>query len=301
MAPSSVRALHPRLGEQHQRQQPCRFWLAGHQLNQSTRQANCVAPQRHLQPVGPRVVDEIQHRQHRAEPVRQVGIRRHSIRDVGCLDLVLGPHQTFRHCRLGHQKRTGHLIDTQTPKQSQGQGNLVFSTQCRMATGEDQSKLVVLHGPAFFQIVAAARRVDARSKLLIQLLAPCRPATDIDCTVPRGRDDPPGRVRWDAVTPPPITRDDECILDRVLGKRDVAEHPDKGRDRLAVHLTKHAIDMMRFPIGGDGAGHALMRRASRPCDRPHDRSLGTDEPLWGGWLRRRLCRPRPALRRDLRR
>jgi hypothetical protein len=45
-----------------------------------------------------------------------------------------------------------------------------------------------------------------------------RTAKIIDRTVPRGRDDPPRRVGWDAVALPPVACHDERLLDGVFGK-----------------------------------------------------------------------------------
>src|SRR6266508_2536660 len=130
-----------------------------------------------------------------------------------------------------------------------------------MAAGEDESELVVAHRPALFPVVATSARCACDcSELFMELPAPCRAAHLIDCAVSCGRNDPPRRVGRDAVAPPPVTCHDERVLDRVFGERDVAEDAVQRCHRLAVHLTKHALN---FPVGGDSSGHAFTRPVAR--------------------------------------
>jgi hypothetical protein len=64
------------------------------------------------------------------------------------------------------------------------------------------------------------RRRASDQQLTDQLECPTtgRTAKIIDRTVPRGRDDPPRRVGWDAVALPPVACHDERLLDGVFGK-----------------------------------------------------------------------------------
>ena len=74
---------HPRLAEQHQRQQPRRLGLVGHQLDERTSEPDRLAPQRGpFRTVEPGVVDQVQDRQDRPEPVGQVGLVRHPVGDL---------------------------------------------------------------------------------------------------------------------------------------------------------------------------------------------------------------------------
>src|SRR3970040_2102046 len=112
-----------------------------------------------------------------------------------------------------------------------------------MATGKDESELVVTHGSVLFPVVAGARRCAGdRTQLFMQLVG----------AVPRVRTEPPRRVGWDTVAPPPVACHNERLLDGVFGKRDVAEDAGQRRHRLAVHLTEYALDTGRLPLGGAG-------------------------------------------------
>src|SRR5439155_25238365 len=109
----------------------------------------------------------------------------------------------------------------------------------------------------------AVRCACDRTKLFMELPAPGRPAKIIDRTVSCGRHDPPRRVRWDAVAPPPVACHNERFLDGVFGKRDVAEDADQRCHRLAVCLAEHTLDSGRFPIGDDRGSHAWTRPVAR--------------------------------------
>src|SRR3989337_3736946 len=114
-----------------------------------------------------------------------------------------------------------------------------------MAAGEDQPELVVARGSVLCPVLSAraVRCACDRTELFIELPAPVRTAKTIDRTVPCGRNDPPRRVGWDAAAPPPLACHNERFLDGVFGKRDVAEDTGQRRHRLAVHLTKYALNI----------------------------------------------------------
>jgi len=134
-----------------------------------------------------------------------------------------------------------------------------------MTTGEDESELVVTHGPVLSPIVGVDSLLCScdRIKLLMKLSTPSCAAKIIDCTISCGRDDPTRRVGWNSVPPPTLARHNERVLDGVFGECDVTEDADQRRHRLAVHLPEHALNVGRFPMGGDAAGQVLKRPASR--------------------------------------
>ena len=172
----------------------------------------------------------------------------------------------------------------------------MLRSQRRMAAGEDESELVVAHRPALVPVVVgAARCACGSSELFMEFLAPCRTAEAIDRTVSCGGNDPPRRVGRDAAAPPPINGHDERVLNGVFGERDVAEDAYQGCHRLAVHLAEHALNVGRFPMGGDSLVHAFTRPvASNPS---RARSYGMGGLRSDGSVRPRPCRPRPGLHR----
>src|SRR6266545_7282117 len=137
-------------------------------------------------------------------------------------------------------------------------------SQRRMAAREDQSELVITHRPTHFPVVArTARCACDGSDLFMKLPTARRAAQLIDCAVSCGRNDPPRRVGRDAVAPPPVACHDERFLHGVFSQRDVAEDADQRCYRLAGYLAEHTLNTGRFPMGGDGRGHASTRPVAR--------------------------------------
>ena len=62
---------------------------------------------------------------------------------------------------------------------------------------------------------------------------------------------------------PAVTCQDERVSDGIFGKPNVAEDAIQSCHRLAVHLTEHAFNICRFPVGGDGRGYASRRPVAR--------------------------------------
>ena len=95
------------------------------------------------------VEDEVDDGEHRSESVGQVGVVRYPVRDVGGPDLALGAHEALGHRRLGDQQGPGDLRGLQPGDEPQCQCDLRLGTERRVATREDQSQAVVVHGTHF--------------------------------------------------------------------------------------------------------------------------------------------------------
>ena len=118
-----------------------------------------------------------------------------------------------------------------------------------MAAGEDQSQPVVAHGPDLDRLVVRLRAAAA-------------------CAWRSSRDDSRrsrsmARLRAVVMIQPPgfggtpvsgqrLDRDDERLLDRLLGDVDVAEEADQGRDRPAGLLPEDPLDAVPVAIVGHG-------------------------------------------------
>ena len=81
------------------------------------------------------------------QAVGQLVILRHAVRDARRLDLALGTDQALGHGWLGDEEGAGHLLGGQSAEQAQGQRDLRFGGECRVAAGEDEAKPIVLHWP----------------------------------------------------------------------------------------------------------------------------------------------------------
>jgi hypothetical protein len=81
-----------------------------------------------------------------------------------------------------------------------------------------------------------------RLELADLVLEPPGPADPVDRLVPGGGRDP---SRWIARHPPhgpDLERDEERVLDRLLGEVEIAEHSDERRDRPSRLLAEQAVD-----------------------------------------------------------
>ena len=114
--PSRVlRASTARLFEEHQRQQPDRLGLVGHQVDQQPAETDSLlgqllADQPFTRASGVALVeDQVDDGENGREAVRQVGLFGDPVGDTGVSDLALGPHQSLGHRRLGDQERVRDL------------------------------------------------------------------------------------------------------------------------------------------------------------------------------------------------
>ena len=113
--PAPVRAGAAGLGEQQQGEQAQRLGLVGHQLGQQPGQADRLGAQVAADQVVagrggvPLVEDQVDDREHEREPVGQLRVPRHPVRDARGADLALGPDQALGHRRLGHEEGAGDL------------------------------------------------------------------------------------------------------------------------------------------------------------------------------------------------
>jgi hypothetical protein len=88
-----------------------------------------------------------------------------------------------------------------------------------MAAGEDETQPVIVHRHGLVShrsFLCGCRRLPGQ--LFDQLSTASRSAQQVDPTVAGRRDDPAGRVGRSAGGGPPLTGDDEGVLDGVLGK-----------------------------------------------------------------------------------
>ena len=121
---------------------PCASGCVGHQLDE-----RAAEPQRLGRQVAAAAValveDQVDDREHGGEPLGQQVVGRHPERDAGGLDLALGPHQSLRHRRLGHQEGAGDLVGGQAAERPQRERDLGVDGERRVAAGEDQLEPLV--------------------------------------------------------------------------------------------------------------------------------------------------------------
>jgi hypothetical protein len=120
-----------------------------------------------------------------------------------------------------------------------------------MAAGEDQAQAVVGHLSLSHGLgrqlrlgglgLARLEALEALEHLLLLLSEPLAPQP-VDRLVAGDARDPGAGVVGDAVGRPPLERDDEGLLDRLLGGVDVTEDADQARDRPSRLVPEQAVD-----------------------------------------------------------
>ena len=120
----------------------------------------------------------------------------------------------------------------------------MLDSQPRMAAGEDQTQLVVMHGCTVISRICRRPRQSGGRDLRVKLAATCRAANRIHGSVPGRCDNPAGGVGRYALTWPAIDRCRESVLDRILGERKVIEDPSQRRHCWAVGIAEGALNLV---------------------------------------------------------
>ncbi len=134
----------PRLGQQHQREQPEHLRLVRHELGQQPPEPDRLGAQ-----VGPRqrrtrtrrvalVEDQVDDGEHGRDPGGQIGLRRDAVRDPGVPDLGLGPDQPLGHGRFRHQERVRDLGRGEPAEQPERERDPRGGAERRVAAGEHE-------------------------------------------------------------------------------------------------------------------------------------------------------------------
>ncbi len=244
----------PRFVEQHQRQEPRRLGL-GQQLDQEPSQPDRLA--REIVPrqrgAGGREVSLVEHQvdhvEHRVEPVRQVGSRRHLIGDPRVPDLRLGAHDSLGHRRRGAEEGVRDLLGREAAHLAQRQRHLGGRRQGGVAAGEDQPQAVV------FDVLALPLRglvrvgVEPLGEIPQRRVEPGAPAQAVDGLEAAGRDEPRAGVGRCAVPRPLLDRGCEGLVERLLGQVEVAEEADEGGEHAARVGTVDGLHPVPYPFG----------------------------------------------------
>ena len=188
------------------------------------------------------VEDQVDDAEHGTQPVRELGLARDAVGDVGGADLALGPHEALRHRRFGDEERPGDLLGLEAAEEAERERRLGARGQRRVAAGEDQPEAVVLHRSSFRPrrvVVALGEEVG----LVLAALAGRFPPEPVDGPVAGGRDDPATGVGRRALLGPGSDGDGERFLDRLFGEVDVTEEADQGGDGTAELLPEDRLDV----------------------------------------------------------
>ena len=237
----------PRLGMKHQREQPERLGLVGHQRHHEPPEpdrlfAEIAAARFGAGGIGPafgeRRVDRFQHG---GEALAQIGAFRHAERDAGLPDLRFRPRKALAHGGRRHQegRADGRGIEAEDRLQDERRADAGIDR--RMGAGEHQGQAMVRH-----------RRWLGVGKLLGELLgeelemgdrglAAVPPPRRIDGAAPRHGEQPAFGIVGDAASIPVGQRRGEGVGERILGAGDVAAARGEEGHQLAVAAARHRL------------------------------------------------------------
>ena len=232
----------------------------------------------------PFVEDEIEDAQHRVETGGDVPRLRHDVGDPRRLDLPLGAHQPLGHRRGRHQEGAGDFVGLEAAQRAQGQHDLRFEGQRRVAAGEDQPEPFVREvvglglGPGHR---AQQRRIGVGSDLVGETGPPPQP---IERLMPGGLDQPGAREFGDPGNGPLFDGGRKGFLRNLFGQVEVTQVADE-----RGHYPAPFGPVDRIQRGG-AAAHPVdrkKRRASCRSGHPPFDSLSRRRPSPSGRRRRR--------------
>ncbi len=229
-----------------------------------------------LRPAGPAgrgvplVEDQVEHAEHRAEPLGR--LRRGGQRELGAGrgEGPLGADDPLGGGRLRDQERAPDLRRAQAAQQPQGQRDPALHGQDRVRRREDQPQQVVAEvvvegvDDRLLAVALALLGVTAEQRQLLRI--PRAPPQQVDRPVLRGRPQPPARVGGHAVTGPLLQGDDQGVLGQLLGQPEVTDQPGEARDepRRLDAPDRFEDPLDRRAIGRHAAGYAGAGKSSGP-------------------------------------
>jgi hypothetical protein len=254
MAAASHRARSwsaSRVVEGHECQQAERLALVGHERAEDRRQADGLGaqlPAHQRVPAGRGVAlveDQVHRGEDRGQPVGQRGVARDGEGDARVAQLALGAHDALLHRRLGDQEGAGDLRGLQAADEPQGQPHPRLEGERRVAAGEDQRQAVVGDGHGVVVLLAGHGPLELGGQHRRLVGEALGAPQAVDRLVARRPGDPGGRLVRHAVARPALERDDEGLLDRLLGQVDVPQHASQHRDRPSRAVAEQAVDLER--------------------------------------------------------
>src|SRR3954468_21675934 len=264
-----------RIVEQHQREQANRLRLRqqiDEQAPEPDRLARQVVP-RHDRPRrgGIALVEhQIDHAQHGVEPRRQFVPRRHLVRNPRIANLRLGADDALRQRRCRREERLRDLLGPQAADLAQRQRHLRIRGERRMTAGEDQPQPIVLDGLIVGPRIG--RDGDLRGGAgFIEWVEARLPAKAVNRLEPSRRHEPRSRILRHPFARPLFERGPERIVQRLLGRIEIAEQTDQRRQHTPRLRDVDGVDGL---VNGIGRGHRGRssrkgrKAAIRPTRRP---------------------------------
>ncbi len=212
------------------------------------------------------VEHEVQHGEHRAQPLREEVVRRYAERDARGANLPLRTDESLRHRGLGDEEGSSDLAGREPADLAQCQRDTALGGQRRVAAREDEREPLV--GDGAHVVLLGGELLQAADELRL-LLEDLLAAESVDRAVAGGRDDPGARSARHPVARPALQGGGECVLHCVLGELEVAEDAREDRDGASPFIAEDALDVRLHPSviaepGGSRSNRASPSGSTRP-------------------------------------
>ena len=251
----------PRLVQLHERQQRDDLGLLRQQPGDETAEPERVGAQVSAgRAIGTAaqvalVEHDVERREHLGKPVRQLVRVGHPVRDVRVDDLALGAHDPLRHGRLGDEEGIRDLAGGHAHDGAQRQRDLCVARDRGMTAREDAAaggrrgpgappvpSRRSATGASLRYAVSRRRRSMARRRAVWRSQA-------------AGRSGTPSTGQL-------LQRDDDRILDEVLGEVEVAGHADERAADQGDLVAEDRVD--RVARSGRSPPHSSVQRTDQP-------------------------------------
>ncbi len=193
---------------------------------------------------------EVQHVQHAAEPLGELGVGGHTVGDASGLHLAFGPHEPLVHGRLGGEERPRDLRHLETTDGAERESHPGIEGEGGVAAREEQAEPVVGDAAAVVAVFVGHRRVVVVSHECFEVLegglvrgAGAAAAEGVDRPPPGDGRQPTAGPRRDTARRPVGGGGGEGVGDGFLGEVDVAAHlADERRQERGPFLAVGALD-----------------------------------------------------------
>ena len=159
-------------------------------------------------------------------------------RDSRSLDLALRPDQPLGHRLPRDEEGAGDLLGGQPSERPEGQRDLAFERECRVAAGEEQLEALVGNRRLIHFDLRRLGKVE-QLRLLGEGAVPPDP---VDRPVSRGRHEPGPRVGGGPLPGPALRRNRESLLSGLLGELEAAEETDQAGEDAAPFVSEDLFE-----------------------------------------------------------
>ena len=248
------------------------FGFGGREFGDDSAEAECLVAEPRPQPVitcGRRVAfveDEIDDAENGSESLIALVASRHFEWYPRFTERLFCSNDSLLNRGGRHEKRASNFLGRQSAKQSQCQCNARFGTQYRVTRRKDQSEQIVadivVNRCVEIGCVVSVGCVRILAQHLVLLLDQGTTTEQIDRAILCSRHEPCARIVWNARRGPPFERDHQCVLRKIFGGANIADHTRQAGNQSRRLDAPHRVDRTVRDAFRPGAQFCLGRSRS---------------------------------------